>query len=298
MPSAQPGRRTEQPPAQLRLVRYLDHMESVSGDLLRLCGAGDEATVRDLIRQGADIHVTDSDGDGVLRYAIGPRNLSLFEFLLDSGAPAGTASTDLAGETGYSIIHAVAAAGWAGALRLLLSHGANPNARALNGERPLMAAAACGSVTCVEMLEAAGAGLDSTDGEGDTALYYAASKGQLSVVIALCELGAAVDVLPNVFGHTALSVAASMCSYGSTAPREEQADFLRIARYLARNGASALPMYGRGYAFGRAIDDGRQVVPLYDFARAVQAYEDLYVVWIDRRAGGLDWVFLAERPIR
>ncbi|MGO2643130.1 ankyrin repeat domain-containing protein [Brevibacterium aurantiacum] len=236
-------------------------MDSLSAELLGRCGSGDEAAVRCLIEQGANVHATDEDGDGVLRYAIGPRNLDLFEFLLKSGASASAPSTDLSGERGNSIIHAVAAAGWTGALRLLLIQGADPNARALSGQRPLMGAAARGSVSSIEMLGFAGADLNAVDGEGDTALYCAASKAQLGAVVALCELGAAVDVLPNVFGHTALSVAATI-AYDSSSTPEDHEISLRIAKYLARNGASPSSMYGHGYVFGRSAGQVQQIVPL------------------------------------
>lgn len=270
----------------------------MSADLLNACALGDEVAVRHLLRQGADIDATDSDGDGVLRYAIGSKNLALFEFLLDSGVSASTTSTSRSGEAGHKIIHAVAASEWADALQLLLVRGADPDARAFSGYRPLMGAAASGSVSSVEMLAAAGADLDAMDGDGDTALYYAASRGQLDAVVALCELGATVDVLPNNDGHTPFSYAAALSAYRSFASRETQESCLRIARYLALEGASARPMYGHGYVFIRSGAGRDETVPLYDFARAVRVYDDLEVSWTDRRAAGAEWMFSEQRPTR
>lgn len=262
-------------------------------ELLHACGAGDLAQVESCITQGGNIHEVDGDGDGVLRYALGPQDLRLFLFLLDGGASPHAPSTNVWGDPGFQIIGAVAQAGWAEGVRALLDRGANANARGADGSTPLMGAAAKGSLSAVQLLIERGAWLNDLDNDGDGALFYALDKARFEVADCLVATGADVSPSPNQFGNTPLLLSATRASPFSretAALRQGYAD--QLVR-LARSGANPLEMYAKGFALARAAT---QIVPLYDFDRAVNTYDDLRVVWIDRTAGDqLDWVFSTTR---
>jgi ankyrin repeat protein len=74
-------------------------------------------------------------------------------------------------------------------VRMLLSHGADPNKRDKLGRTPLITVVVKGLVTeweaMINILLDAGADLDATDKEGKTALWHAATHGEARVVQAL-----------------------------------------------------------------------------------------------------------------
>ncbi len=78
--------------------------------------------------------------------------------------------------------------------RLLLEHGADPNAANRRGRTPLMEAALRGDLELVAMLLEAGADPHRQDRWGETALFDAVRAGHLAVVRRLLEAGADPDV--------------------------------------------------------------------------------------------------------
>jgi len=86
--------------------------------------------------------------------------------LFDKGANAKSPDGD----------RALIAANSAGRVKLLLAHGANPNAKGQYGQTPLLAAADRHDVEIVEALLAAGADVNAGDAQGDTALLQALNE--------------------------------------------------------------------------------------------------------------------------
>ncbi|MCA9038397.1 MAG: ankyrin repeat domain-containing protein [Planctomycetaceae bacterium] len=180
-------------------------------ELVRAANGGDFETVKRLIEQGADPNSVDQYGMGplltfhpdVMRYLlehgadpdvqrnenIAPVILGVcghFEclrLLVESGADVNRAS-DHNGETA---LHGVAGHSDTRAVRLLLDHGANPNARTkpgmktymlwrdarVRGETPLHRAAAWGSGEVIQLLLDAGADPTIRDANQDTPLSWA-----------------------------------------------------------------------------------------------------------------------------
>src|SRR5690625_3652534 len=101
--------------------------------LMHWSAIGEETRVRESLDGGADIGAVDADGDGVLRYAMGPRNISVFELLLNRGADANAPSTSASGTPGFTILHAIAEQGWTNGIAALLRRGAEINARGDGG---------------------------------------------------------------------------------------------------------------------------------------------------------------------
>lgn len=80
-----------------------------------------------------------------------------------------------------------------GAVRLLLSAGADPNARDAFGNAPLLMAARNGDDAVLKALIAAGADLEARDGWGWTPLLMAARRGSTSTLLALIAAGADLE---------------------------------------------------------------------------------------------------------
>ncbi|KXS19912.1 hypothetical protein M427DRAFT_28781 [Gonapodya prolifera JEL478] len=80
--------------------------------------------------------------------------------------------------------------------RLLLQHGANPNAKDGKGRSPLVFAAWNEAADTVRLLHDHRASLDERNGDNAwTALHYACKGGRSDVVRILVELGAALDII-------------------------------------------------------------------------------------------------------
>ncbi|RZC60040.1 hypothetical protein C5167_021797, partial [Papaver somniferum] len=97
------------------------------------------------------------------------------------------------------------------AVKVLLDHGANPNAVISPGMlRPLMAAILFESWECMELLLQAGAN-PSAESYGNTPLILAAKEEYVGVTTRLLEAGA--DPNHKSVGLTALEIAAMRCNY-------------------------------------------------------------------------------------
>ncbi|MCR2763833.1 ankyrin repeat domain-containing protein [Microbacterium sp. zg.B48] len=246
--------------------------------LLHWSAVGDEAQVRSLLDNGADLGAaTDEDGDGVLRYAMGTKSAGLFSLLLGRGADANSPSTGAAGEPGLTILHAVAGIDWAEGIRLLVANGAEVDSARDIGITPMMLAAGAGCDASVAALADLGADIDACDDEGDSVLFYAASKGRRTTVEGLLELGANCDTEPGDSGHTPLTIAAQMASpLGQRLPDVPSSEFARIVVQLLRAGADPGPMYDAGLVLVR----GGETAPRRDVSSRVKNHDHWAVAYL------------------
>lgn len=154
--------------------------------LVRWCAYyGDVSAIKHLLANGATL---DSLGENLdLGAASFHGHWRLCKFLLERGADANHAAAD----TGETPLHATLCTtnrlSRNLAMKILLAHGANPNARTkpgvetgafmrdcrTKGETPLHRAAAFGDEEAVQMLLDAGATIDAKDANGDSPLSWA-----------------------------------------------------------------------------------------------------------------------------
>jgi ankyrin repeat protein len=79
------------------------------------------------------------------------------------------------------------------AIKTLVQLGADKDAKASNGWRPLHVAAANGHVEAIKVLVQLGADKDAKNANGDTPLHFAAFNGHVEAIKALEQLGAQID---------------------------------------------------------------------------------------------------------
>ena len=198
--------------------------------LMWACESADVATVRELIRSGADVRAKDRRGRTVLMYAAAGQSPEIVDALLHAEVSAN--EEDSSGETALHFAVGLAAfplplfslsadyhkpptASFGSGLfsgrsmlkpevvRLLLAAGAHPNAVDSDGTTPLMYAAQVATPDVLRALLAEGADMNAQDAEGRSALMYAADHCQAESVRLLVQSGA--DLTPkDSNGYTAL----------------------------------------------------------------------------------------------
>jgi ankyrin repeat protein len=151
--------------------------------------AGDVATVRTLLADGADVNAFGYDGTPALHWAVRSADAALVELLLDAGA-----DPDLPSRTKLTPLHIAAENGDVALLARLIEAGGDPNAVDYAGEPVLHTAARDSGVDAIALLLDEGAALDGRDEVyGLTALMVAAREGELDVVKLLIDRGADIE---------------------------------------------------------------------------------------------------------
>ena len=148
---------------------------------------GDLETVRQLIRDGADVNASHGDGMTALHWASERGDIEIVRSLLFAGAFPDAATRNGA----YTPLHLAARAGHATVVRSLLEGGASADLPSATGTTPLHFAAGSGDVESVNALLAAGAPVDATEAASDqTPLIFAASANRAAAIKALLAAGA------------------------------------------------------------------------------------------------------------
>ncbi|MCY3679073.1 MAG: ankyrin repeat domain-containing protein [Gemmatimonadetes bacterium] len=158
--------------------------------LVQAARNGDEATLRRLVEQGADVNAMGGDGSTALLWASHrdlPESVAL---LIAAGADVNRAN-----DLGATPLWAAGENGSVAVAALLLDAAANPNLALRHGETPLMASARAGRERVAELLLEHGADPNATGPRDQTALIWAVLNRSPDVVKALLDHGA--DVHPR-----------------------------------------------------------------------------------------------------
>ncbi|HEX5887734.1 MAG TPA: ankyrin repeat domain-containing protein [Pyrinomonadaceae bacterium] len=165
--------------------------------LMHAAGEGYADVVTLLLARGAEVNVITDEGNAVME-AVKGGHVETLKLLLE--AKADVKAVHRTGE--QALMMAARQRSYRTPstepnpeiVRLLLAHGADPNAKNRWDETALMFA---NTAAKVKLLAAKGADLEAKDQEGRTALMKAASRGDVGVVGALVENGANVNAVDS-----------------------------------------------------------------------------------------------------
>ncbi|KAG9397312.1 Ankyrin repeats (3 copies) [Carpediemonas membranifera] len=181
----------------------LDHVDATGfTPLMAVCVNNLVEHVQLLVDAGADCFIGSADGDNVLHLAANRNHVEIIKVLLDAKPDL----LNMVDNFARTPLFDAAAHGHNDSVRLLLSHGADPDIASFADQTAIMAAAAFGRAESVAMLVGAGAELNQQDSDGDTALAIACIKGNAQCVRILVEAGADTT-LTRSDGMTPLSCA-------------------------------------------------------------------------------------------
>ena len=155
--------------------------------------AGNLASVRNLLKDHADVNAAANDGSSALLWAAYHSDPEMTKALLAAGA-----RVDVPNRYGVTPLLQASRNGDVEVMRALLDAGANATRWHPEGETPLMAASRTGSVDAVKLLLARGSFVNAQDPfQEETALMWASAEGHLDVVKTLLAAGAD----PNLKAH-------------------------------------------------------------------------------------------------
>ncbi|XP_059143882.1 serine/threonine-protein phosphatase 6 regulatory ankyrin repeat subunit B-like [Physella acuta] len=153
-----------------------------------------------ILRHGADVNITDSEGNTALILSVMNKNLQCIQKLLEYKP-----DLDVQNKIGVSALGLSAEHNKDDIVSLLLKAGAKHNIKFNKGETALIIAAKHNSVKVLKLLLGSGAVVNEVDDEGNTALIAAADNFNDESISCLLEAGANVNHR-NKSGHTALSL--------------------------------------------------------------------------------------------
>ena len=146
----------------------------------------DQASVRALLEQNADVNAPEGDGTTALHWAVRRDDLETAKLLVGKGA-----NVKLANRYGVTPLSVACVNGNAAIIEVLLKAGADANTVWGEGETALMTAARTGKLDAVKALLSHGANVNAKESrQGQTALMWASAEGNAAVVADLVERGA------------------------------------------------------------------------------------------------------------
>ncbi|MDP2278894.1 MAG: ankyrin repeat domain-containing protein [Nitrospirota bacterium] len=179
---------------------------NANDDLKIAAKKGDIKKIKDAMLKGADVDHRDSGYFAALMYSVAYGHVEAVKLLLDYGADVNTNMSDDGGVG--TVLHFAVAIGSPKTkmifpsippipkrniekiIILLITRGADINARNKKGGTPLIMATVLGNIEVVKLLLAKGADVNAKTSEGYTALMLAEELGNTSLVRLLKQAGA------------------------------------------------------------------------------------------------------------
>ena len=203
-------------------------------DLHAAVRTGDTAIVQSVIESGADVNAPDSWGTP-LDIAVVKGSDKIVQLLIDAGADVeGATSPALGGE--HPLHLAATRPSGAGTARLLISRGAQLDARDAAGRTPLITAVLADNVEVAEVLLDAGADLETVDSKLEASpLSWAACSRRIKATRFLLSKGAQINRRTGPDGNTPLH-----CAVMHKGPD------ITMIKYLIANGADVNATNSKG----------------------------------------------------
>ena len=163
---------------------------------------GDREAVMALLKKAADVNAAQGDGMTALHWAAMNGDAELAQMLIVAGANV-RATTRLGT---YTPLYLASQHGHAAVIQALVTAGADVKAGTPNGTTPLMVAAASGEVEAVRLLIEHGSEVNAKDGvRAQTPLMYAAASNRAAVIELLASKGADLKATSKVSNIANLS---------------------------------------------------------------------------------------------
>jgi len=186
---------------------------------------GNQAAVRTLLAQRADVNAAEPDGMTALHWAVRAADVPTAQLLIRAGAKVNAAN-----DLGATPLWAASQNGSASMVKRLLDAGANPNLALLAGETPVMVAARGGYAAVVELLLAKGANPNGHGTRGQTALMWAASQKHPEAVKALLAHHADLNLRSDVYNEVMAVPPHGYLPYNLTIPHGGETALMFAAR--------------------------------------------------------------------
>ena len=149
---------------------------------------GDQAALRRLLQQKADVNAAQVDGATALHWAVYRDDVATARLLLNAGA-----QVDVQNREGITPLYMAAVYGQPAMIEMFLKAGANAKQQGPSGETVVMLSARSGNADAVRLLLEAGADVNAKEPlRGTTALMWAAAEKHPAAVKALLAGGADV----------------------------------------------------------------------------------------------------------
>src|SRR3954464_7473662 len=157
---------------------------------------GDQAAVRRLVQQKADVNAAQIDGATALHWAVYRDDVAAARLLLNAGA-----SVDVQNREGITPLYMAAMYGHPAMIEMFLKGGANPKQLGPVGETLVMLSERSGNPDAIRLLLEAGADVNAQEpNRGTTALMWAAAQKHPAAVAALLAGGADVAAKSGAAG--------------------------------------------------------------------------------------------------
>jgi ankyrin repeat protein len=165
---------------------------------------GDTASVRTLLRGGADVNAAQPDGMTALHWTALENDLETMDVLLYAGA-----TPEVLTRVGaYTPLHLASSRGHAAAVARLVAAGSKVGPVTATGVQPLHLAAQAGNVDAVKSLLDGGADINAKDKtHGRTPLIFAASQDRVDALKLLLTRGADARLTTTVIDYRARAAA-------------------------------------------------------------------------------------------
>ncbi|CAG2210870.1 Putative ankyrin repeat protein MM_0045 [Mytilus edulis] len=170
--------------------------------LMKACDQGHLPIVTRLIERGADINITDKNGNTPLSLSCDNGYIDIVNLLIDKGC-----DIDKPDNTGVTPLMKACLNGHLPIVVRLIKRGADINATNNDGNTPLSLSLSCdnGNIDIVNLLIDKGCDINKPNNDGKTPLMNVCRRGHLPIVARLIERGADINSTTKV-GNTSLSL--------------------------------------------------------------------------------------------